>query len=98
MEAPVEGSCERCRARVPMAETYEHDGRLWHRVARRKGAPCGPVVWYEYRLVFHVEEVRALPAPLTRDQWREMERQLTERAGVGSVACLMIQEGTKRPS
>lgn len=94
IEAPADGSCERCRARVPVADTYEHDGRRWHRVGeRRKGRVCGPVyTTFEYRLVFHVEEVVALPSPLaSEDEWRALEQRIARATGAARV-CLMIRE------
>jgi hypothetical protein len=98
IEAPAEGSCERCRARVPLAETYEQEGRLYHLTELpppggrpRKGARCGPVrTRWSYRLVCVLEV--DLPYPLgAGDRFEALREELEERARVPRLSIITHQ-------
>ncbi len=92
-----EGFCSRCGEPVRVADTYDFEGRRWHRLARRKGVPCGPVFTrFEYRVVWQVEDYMFLPAPLTsQEHFQALADQIAARAGVPRV-CILAHEALSR--
>jgi len=103
-EPPADGLCIRCRARVPLAETYEHwneQGRKserWHRqpaVGLRVGVPCGQVfVEFVYRVVWHCDDRIRRREPIeTDEQWDALEREIADEQGLRCVKILIREEG-----
>jgi hypothetical protein len=97
-ETPADGLCIRCRQRIPLADTYEQDGQLYHLTELpppggrpRKGARCGPVrTRWSYRLVCVLELDLAYPLG-AGDRFEALRAELEERARVARLSIITHQ-------